>query len=181
MKKYLYSILGLVLAGSLGFAIVAKANPSYFSPTIVSAIATSTVSFLTPGTGTTTLQYDTYNTGNTYKTNTAALLTQFTGSSTSAILGISFEYSQDGIDWYKNYVIDPNGQSTTTPSITFGPPSSISWKYATVVIGSSTVATATSTAVITVPTPTRFVRAVYSMTGANGAIWDEWVPNKETP
>lgn len=166
------------------FASPIHANPGGFPPGAKSAVATSSVNFLTPGTGTTTTTYDSYNingtnqptTGLTSDTDSATLLVQFVGSSTSAVLGISYEYSQDGVDWYK----DSTTLSTTTVAANITTPNSLSWTYAGLTLGGAGGTSATTTRILSVGTPTRYVRAVFTMTGANGAIWDQFVPKKQT-
>lgn len=172
-----FSVLASVLAI---FAVIfftstgtAHANPSSVSATVQTATATTSPAYMTPGTATSTLTFDAYaNTGygglNTIA-DKAALLMQFTGSSTSAVLGIKYEYSQDGIDWYTNFMLGPAGLSTTTAVTNLATPTSITWTYSA----------ATPKAIITVPTPTRYVRAVFSITGANGSIWAQVAPVKE--
>jgi hypothetical protein len=175
MKKYLSLIaLGLLLAGGSVYAM-----PSYIAPTVQTATATTSPVFLVDGTSTSTLTYDTYTGGNNYLADKAVLAMQFAGSSTSAVLGINLEYSQDGIDWYQN---DLNSGATTTRAINLQPRTSYSWTFASTTIGGilpTTTNTATSTKVLFIDTPLRYVRAVFSISGANGAIWGQIIPIKQ--
>lgn len=176
MKKYLIIIAVIGIFGITGTAL---ANPSYFSTGVKTDTETSSVDYLTPGTGTTTLTYDTYVSGQTTKADSAALLTQFAGSSTAAILGINLEYSQDGIDWYKDNL---DLGATTTQSVSLNTAKSYSWNFASSTVGGGVVTNAngaTSTKIFTVKTPTRYIRAIYTITGANGAIWATLIPSKE--
>lgn len=168
----------ILLTGS-----VAHANQSFFASGVTTHGAASTSpAYMTPGTGTsTTPVYDAYaqtcGGGRTSKADQAGLLVQFNGSSTSAVLSLAVEYSQDGVDWYRNFVIDPAQAGTTTP-LSVVSPFAISWKYAAAVLGGAGVS-GTSTAAFAVPTPFRYTRVVASITGANGAAWMQLVPVKE--
>lgn len=181
-KKIFAALLALCAVGLFGVYGIAKANPSYFTPVVSSATATGTVSYMTPGTATTTLTLDSYyvnSAGTPTKADSAVLLTQFTGSSTSSVLGIALEYSQDGIDWYSDALNSNN--STTTPGVwNISTRNAYSWTFSnTQTIGGAGGTLATTTRAVNIQTPTRFVRAVYSITGANGAIWEQFVPAKE--
>ena len=166
---YLFGLL-LALAAAIIFkANVASANPSYFLPTVQTATATSTVAFMTPGTGTTTLAFDSYQNGQFFAIDNATLLTQYVASSTSSILGISIQYSNDGIDWYSdNYLAQ---SASTTSSVNLANPIAYTWKAA---------GTATSSTALKLSVPMRYVRAIYSATGANLSIWSQIVPSRQT-
>lgn len=155
------------LAAFASFAGYVHANPGYFVPTVQTATATTSISYMTPGTATTTLQYDTYNTGNNYATNYATLLARFAASSTPTF-AINLEYSQDGIDWYGNTLFN---NSTTTAAYSLNVTNSYTFSPA----ASSTLRA------IKIDTPTRFVRANLSVAGSNGGVWAQFVPNKERP
>lgn len=170
MKKY-------IIAGAIVFLFsafsIAHANPSFFSPTVQTSgtsVATTTVTYMSPGTATTTLTYDTYTAGNTYKTNAAVLFTQLNASSTSSILNIALQYSQDGVDWYANNL---TAGATTTATVSIAQSNSLTWT--TPVSGANLKA-------VQIETPTRFVRAIYSIPigAGNGALWAQIIPNKET-
>ena len=186
MRKTLVSFLAAFLT-MFGAAGTALANPSYFANGTSTAAATTTKAFMTPGTGTsTTPVYDayaqTFSGGITSKSDKAGLLVQFTGSSTASILGAAVEYSQDGIDWYRNFVVDPNQIATSTTSSTFSVvnPFAFSWKFASSTLGTaSAVNPNLSTAALLIPTPFRYTRVVFTLTGANGAVWAQLVPIKE--
>lgn len=179
MKKII-AFIGAVLV-TLGLASVAHANPSYFVPTVQSAPATTTVNYMTSGTATTTLPvYDSFNSGSTYKTDFAVLLEQFIGSSTSSVLNTNIEYSQDGVDWYQDGIIQ-NATTTQPVNITAANYYTFAWtgKQAGGLAGSN----ATSTRAIMIPTPLRFTRVVLSMPvgSAAGATWAQIVPIKQKP
>ena len=131
------------------------------------AAATTTIVYMTPGTGTTTLAYDSLDNGS----DSAVLLTQFTASSTSATLAIRLQYSQNGIDWYDDNLLSSTN-STTTAVKTVNVANSYAWAAA---------AAGANLKAIDVPTPTRYVRAIYSVTGANAGVWASLVAKKQQP
>ena len=160
MKSTLWGSIvgGLILLAS---AMPALANQSFFANGVTTGSAASTSpAYMTPGTG---------------------MLIQFTASSTNSVLGIAVEYSQDGVDWYRNYVLDPNQVGTTTAPSILSTPFSTTWKFASSSLGGANVAANSnySTAAIMIPTPFRYTRVVFSITGANGAVWAQLVPIKE--
>src|SRR5215207_7495848 len=123
MKKALISTVAALLTmfGTVGTAL---ANPSSFATGTSTAAATTTLKYMTPGTGTsTTPVYDayaqTFSGGMTSMADRAGLLVQFTSSSSVTVLNANVEYSQDGIDWYRNYVVDPNQIGTSTTAAAF--------------------------------------------------------------
>jgi len=179
------ALLLAVTVGVLGFVAIAFANPSSFATGVTTNNAASTSpAYMTPGTGTsTTPVYDAYaqtNAGATYKADIAGLLVQFTASSTNSVLNISVEYSQDGVDYYRNFVVDPNQIGTSTTPFSLTTAFTTTWKYASsTVVGGVGVIGDRATAAIMIPTPFRYTRVVFSVTGANGAVWAQLVPVKE--
>src|SRR5437870_5803479 len=118
MTKRLITAFAVFLA-SLAPAGVAFANPSYFANGTSTAAATTTKAFMTPGTATTTTPvFDSYAQtaagGLTTKSDYAGLLVRLSASSTATVLSVNVEYSQDGIDWYRNFVVDPNQIATSS-------------------------------------------------------------------
>src|SRR4051812_48178680 len=101
---------------------VAFANPSSFANGVTTGSAASTSpAYMTPGTGTsTTPVFDAYAQtvagGQTSKADYAGLLMQFSASSTVSKLIGNVEYSQDNVDWYRNYLFDPT-QTTGTSTV----------------------------------------------------------------
>lgn len=189
MKNRLYTALGVAavsLAILIGGASVAAAA-NYFSTTVQTSVATSTPAYMTPGTATSTLTYNTLtNNSNATATPTGAtvpakadkidVLIGFTGSSTSAVLNLNYEYSIDGIDWYQNFL--PTGAYSTTTSALMPSLVSIKVPFANTTIGGASATQAVDRFVIEVPAPTKDVRIVASVTGANGAVWMQVVPIK---
>jgi len=180
-----HSFLGTVILTALvSFPAFAYANPSFFAIGTSTSAATTSPAYMTPGTGTsTTPVYDAYAqtfAGTPYKTETAGLLVQFSASSTNTVLGLGVEYSQDGIDWYRNFLIDGTQSGTTTSPFVLTAPFSMTWKFASSTLGTASTANpTTTTAAIAIPTPFRYTRVVFSMTGGNGAVWAQLVPIKE--
>ncbi len=188
MKKYIYTIGAIAMLGLLllvsGIFTRVEASPSYFPPPVKTSTATTSPVYMTPGTATSTLTFDSYyqsTLSQNTKTDSAVLLTQFAGISLTSVLAINVEYSEDGVDYYKD---DLNSFSATTSPTTsyLNANNTFTWTFASSTPGGAgvTAATgATSTKAINIPTPTRFMRVIYSITGANGAVWGELVPTKE--
>lgn len=182
-------LFSLVLIGATINKV--QANPSFYPQPASFSTATSTGQFMTPGTGTTTVVYDSYCIsgtnqpicGNTNAINSAALLLQFSASTTASALSVRFEYSQDGIDWYGDGYV--NVATTTIPvGITIN--TSFNWTFASSTVGGMAGGLAgiggtnnRDNKIIKVVTPTRFVRAIITLTGANATIWSQIQPLKE--
>jgi hypothetical protein len=184
LKKIVIAVASLL--GVLGFAGVVLANPSYFGVGVTTGTtASSTPAFMTPGTATsTTPVYDAYAPAagtQHWKANQASLAIQFTASSTATVYSASIEYSNDGIDWYRNYVLDSNALGTTTTPYNLVTPESISYKFASSTVGglAQPANGNLSTAYLIIPTLARYTRVVFSVTGGNGAVWAQLVPIKE--
>lgn len=182
MKSKFLIISGAVALALATFFSVAHANPSYFQVPVQTATATTTVTYMTTGAATTTLTFDSYyinSLGTNTKTDSITLFTQFLASSTASVLGINFEYSQDGVDWYSNNLSFGN-TATTSSVIYLQPPSSLSWTFASSTTNGVLQATTTpEKKAVTVQLPTRFVRAIYTLTGTPGAIWAQFIPSRE--
>lgn len=170
MKKHLISILiGLVVVVGVIFISnngIAHANPGFFGIQVSTAVATSTLKQIIPGTATSTLVFDSYGSGQQYVPDSLALLLQATASSTSSTVQVAFQFSQDGIDWYTNNPF--LGTATTTQYIN----NPFIYQF-------TAVSTATNTDMLSTPVPTRYVRAVISAVGANSQIWATFVPKKQ--
>lgn len=176
----------LIVGFHVSMVKTVEANPSALTPTVQTAAATTSPAFLIPGTATSSLTYDAYSnpTSNTYKSDYIALAMMFRGSSTAAVLGMELEYSQDGIDWYKDSLINSlGGRSTTTNAMNISGSNALSWTFASTTVGGQAMNTVTRDhprRVVMVPTPMRYVRAIFTITGANGAIWAQMIPTKES-
>lgn len=163
------------------FATLASANPLYVSSKASTAIATTTVVYQGTGTATTTLVYDSYessgtnqqNNGNITVPNTIALAIQGTASSSSAIINIACEYSDDGIDYYQNEIFP----ATTTNPINISVPNTFTFGVASSTVGG--VAFNGYKKLFTCPVPTRFVRAIITNTGAQIGFYSSFLPLKQ--
>lgn len=175
--------MALMLVSAFSLFYVAKANPSFFmraqtgTPDLTASAAGG--AYQVPGTATTTLVLDT-GAGTAGSTDSAVLLVQYAASSTNGILNIDIQYSQDGTTYYAD---TPN--ATSSPTQTLANVQVVTFPFASSTInrGNPTNANgATSTRKVIVPTPTRYVRAVfYSSVGtnANGTFWAEFVAKRQ--
>ncbi len=171
-----------VLLAVLAFAGVAYANPFYIAGKASSAAATTTVTYMTPGTATTTVVYDSYeisgtnqkNQGNLTVPNQVAVVVQGVSSSSISVLNLACEYSDDNIDWYQNDVF----AATSSGNIPIAAPSTFTYTFASTTLNG--VANGNKFAkVVQCPLPLRFVRAVVSNTGANLSVWSAIIPTKQ--
>ena len=187
MKKIL-SVLTILAFFS--FAIPVSANPMRYVPSASTATATSTVTFMTPGAATTTLAIDSYANGQTAAFDKAILMTQFTGSSTNSVLNIGIEYSMGvagvdctstptACDWYKDNQFNFVNATTSAP-YSIAVPNSYSWKFASSTQGGATTPTDRALNTVTIPVVARYVRVIYTMATANGAIWGTLVPIRQS-
>lgn len=184
-----------ILAGSvvaLALAVAGTASAAvFFAPGTSTSAATSTPAYMTPGNATSTITYNTYSntsdplagvSGTTpaNAANFVTLLGAFTGSSTNAVLKITPEYSQDGIDWYKGYgILVPISTTTPNPTYAYSYVDSITFPYASTTSNGATGTQAVDRFAIKVPVPTKNIRFVVSLTGANGSFWGQVVPSKQ--
>lgn len=176
------NILGViaVIAASLLllglFGVSAKAAAPDFNQ-VSTAAATSTLSYMGVGTATTTLVYDSMYTGS----DSAVLLTQLTASSSSTVLNTTVEYAQNNTidcvatptacDWYADNLLE-SYNSTTSPVKAIQVANSYSW---------TAVSSTRASKAIVIPTPTRYTRVTYSLTGAAGGVWGSIVAKKQQP
>lgn len=168
MKNKIIIAIASLAAVFTGAAVIAHANPSFFYAPTSTAAATSTVSQIIPGVATTTVLFDSYATGRPYALDSATLFLQTTASSTSSIVNIAYQFSQDSIDWYDNDLVP----ASSTPSIVqIQGTNSYSW---------TALNTARNSKAVNLPTPTRYVRAVISAAGANSFIWASIIPKQQS-
>lgn len=181
----------MVLTMALLGGGVALANPFYSGLSASTAAATSTQAFLRPGVGTTTPIYDSYELYGTNQTNggnqtipdVVSVMLNGTASSTASTFAVQCEYSNNynGItgngDWYQDEVLP----ATSTVPVGIASPISYSFAYASSTPGAGGIPTNTNRfmKVIECPVPLRFVRAVITVTGANGTVWASIVPTKQ--
>jgi hypothetical protein len=155
-----------IVAGMSLFASISHANPLQFVPTTQLATATTSVAYLVSGGSATTTTFDAYAQGQPLAIDKGVLLLQNAASSTSSVLDVSVQYSNDNIDWYSDQLLAP-----TTTAMDISVANTYHWKA---------TATATTSKAITLSFPTRYVRVVYSASGAAGAIWWQFVPQRQS-
>lgn len=162
----LVGIVGLaIIAVITSFAVHVRANPLYYMVPQTSATATTTVVYLSSTGQATSTAVDAYTSVN-QAVNSISLFVQNAASSTSSVLNVRFQYSYDSIDWYDDEFLPP---ATSTPA-TVAVPLSYQW---------TALGTATSSKVLPSRMPMRYVRAIFTETGAAGAIWYGWQPIRE--
>lgn len=169
MKKYILIASGLVLAGiALLSGHSAQGNAFFVLPLTSSATATSSLSYVSTSgtTASATTTFDAYSNGSPRLANFATILSQYVASSTSSVWNLRVEYSQDGIDWYSDFV----NIATTSTAVSLAQNAQFTY---------TAVSTATTTKAVRVATPTRFMRVVYNISGANGSVWTQIVPTRE--
>lgn len=179
MKKYsiLFSVAVLVL--SLAFLSQrVDANPSQFLES--STTATTTVTYLSTGRATTTEAFDTQSDG-TYPADSAVLFLQMVASSSSSVLDINIQYSHNNIDWFQDQLSE---LSTTSPTFSYNPAQKYRYQFSSStqdLIAVTNANSATTSQTFIVNTPTRYVRAVFSLPpGSTGAgIWKKFVAKKQ--
>ncbi len=179
MKAAIVSTLVIVV---LAFAGVAFANQLFIGSSARSAVATTTLAFMTPGVGTTTTPvYDSAevngtnetNKGDTSVPNTLNLLIQGTGSSTSSVVNFQCQSSEDKIDWYQ----EEQYNATSTGIQNFSVPVSGTFTVASTSIDGLALSASPLIfrKIFECPSRLRYTRAVISNTGAGVGIWSALV------
>lgn len=181
-------VMGLIFLTAFALYYTARANPSFFLHSNTTATATTTLSYMTGGTATSTEVFDT-GAGAAGSADTATLLVQFVGSSTASTLNIDIEYADaagvdcvvtpSGCDWYRNNI---SNQATTTFVQSLNSRQSYTLPFASSTQGNGVVLnTNREPVILTVPTPTRYVRAIFSLAaaGTNGAVWKNFVGKRQ--
>lgn len=184
--------IGVLVAVFSVFVASAHANPDQIL--VSSNNATTTRTFMTPTTATTTEIFDTQTDGG-LPVKSAVLLVQEDASSSGGTLNIAIEYAQQGTacdtnptncDWYSDNISGAAASTSAVYSM------QVPYKYQ-MVYASTTVGQGTSTPMlraISIPTPTRYVRAAFSVSSTtavaatqgsgNVNIWKQFVGKKET-
>lgn len=158
-------VCGIVAAAlSLG-AFTAYANPFQFVPTTQFATATTTRQYIITGGNSTTTTFDAFAQGQPKAIDKGVLGVQMEASSTSSVLNVALQYSNDGIDWYSDQLLS----TTTTMDISVA--NSYKW---------TAINTATTSKMVNVQFPTRYVRAIFSEAGAGAAIWWQFTPQRQS-
>lgn len=198
-KVVLLPLLAIVF-GAFVYATVAHANPSYlpkFLTTGNGSAATTTLTYMAAGVGTTTLIYDSY-TPSGFSPKTDSALVTFIVDATSTItqprVNARVEYALDTgancslspttCDWFP--ITSATNANASTTSMT-GDFSDMQWTISTSTTdqgGSSQyIAAATSTKYLSfnLPTPTRYARIKFYVpaTGGNMSIWAAVQPAKQ--
>ncbi len=192
-KNYIAIGTSIIAIGMLAFLLNGPANvfgnAFQLASSAKTAAATTTVGFLSPGAGTTTITYDSNeingsnqtNQGNNVTPHNAMVLIQYTASSSLSTLDMRLEYSMDAIDWYQL----AGEQATTSKTVNIGERSV--YRFATsrtelgaLPAGAIGVASTTGRSV-NIDVPTRYVRAVFTVPAGveNGAVWATIVPKKQ--
>lgn len=157
-----------LIAGSIH---IAQAQPSFYLLATPSAAATSTLTFLTSSGQATSSTMDAYAFGGKFGFDKNALVIEYVASSTSSSLNIRFQYSINGNDWADDNYSYPALSGTTSPMVSIQQFNNYQW---------SALSTATTTKIINVPTAARYVRAIFTQSGAAGGIWYTWAPSEQT-
>lgn len=102
MKKlsYLLGILGIIGVGLVMWPTLGKAYQSFFTRHYT-AIATTTVAYMTPGTASTTLSWDNYTVDESF------LFIQFAAARGSSTLAWNEQFSNNNVDWYEEDNVAP--------------------------------------------------------------------------
>jgi hypothetical protein len=185
MTNTKYSIFGIgfvaLIVTIVVTAIPAGANPSQFFPTKETASATTTLVYMTPGTATTTLSYDSYQ-GDAVKIDQLTLAIQYTASTTATAptLKLRLEDSMDNINWYPRASVLNSLATSTQITGNFG---EYLWNVSSSTatdFGGSGTATRMHTSLV-VDAPMRYVRAKFytPVAGGNGGLWAQMIPFKE--
>lgn len=198
IKKHpaLFSMIAtaIVILSLIGFAQKSHANPlGFFRTSSVDGLATTSLAFQTAGTGTTTKYYDT-GSGNNFSADKAVFALQQTGSSTGSILKTEFEFANpptsgancttnpNACDWYKDSTTVDSGISTTSQAANITTSNSFTMTFASTSPGGAGGSSARMTRLITVPTYTRYIRAVITtpVGSTNNGVWGEFIGKKQT-
>lgn len=196
MKKSLL-ILSIACLVFFGFYSVekTKATPTRFSTpvgcstqgTSATSLSTTTVSYLSAGTGTTTATCNMAKSGlGTEIFDTATFLLFQAGSSTSATINIDIQDSYNGVDWYSRSLAWNVDENTASSSPSLGAIQSFTMTFAssTQNKGGITATTgATTTRAVSIPVKTPFIRAIITtpVGAAGSAVWGTWTGVVQNP
>lgn len=182
-NKITFSAINLaifaVLFVLMSFAPFTNANPLAWirssGTTCQTAAATTTVTYMSPGTATTTLTCDTYALGSgSVKLAPDSIYVRVyeAASSTASIQAVRFEWSDDGVDYYADNALTTTDTASSTNTV--GDYKEYRWNYASTTPGAAAVGNSnTGLRTIEVPVKGRYVRAMfYVPVGAtNSSIW----------
>lgn len=155
---------------------VVHANPSYFITKPSASATTTAEAYMTPGVATSTLTFDLLS-NTAASVDTAALLTCFNASSTATVLTTNFEYSQDNSTWYGSALTT----LATSTAVMVVSTNSNQWTFASTTVGGGNAEglLGYSCKILSVPTPTRYVRAIQSVTGNNGFVQSTFIAKQQ--
>lgn len=159
----------------------AKANPSQILPPKATAVATTTLQYMSPGAGTTTLSYDALSTGGTDTIfDKMQLVMQYTASSTAPSLKYRIEDSRNGIDWYPRSATVSGQTNATTTQITGNFADNL-WTVATTTDNGGSGTSARVMQSVLIDMRMRYIRAIFYVpaSGGNGGLWAEFNPTKQ--
>lgn len=170
-----------------------KANPSFFvrQNNGTTTTASTTVTYMTAGTATTTKYFDAGVAG-AQAVDNAVFLTQLTGSSTGAVLNVAFEYAMPtsgadciatptACDWYADALF-ANTNASSTQKYSINNANAFALTFASTTQGGAAGrGDGRILRAVTVPTPTRYVRAVMTLPSGstNGAVWGEFTGKRQ--
>ena len=189
MYRHSLSIAGIVIIALIVVVVatfhtqIVKASIAIFSPSnCYSAAATSTLSYMTPGTATTTV---TCNLG-LEGAREAVVIAELTASSSASTWSFGVEESMDGIDWFP---VAPNQAASTTAPFLLTNKQTFSYSHQTTSLGGLISAPPSNRNHVSFSVPTRMkrLRVFSSMSSStvitgdtpNGAIWLQIVPRME--
>lgn len=201
MKKiYLLGIVAAMFITAIFInSNLANANPSRRASLVscstqgpsATTLSTTSISYMTIGAATTTLTCNTsLNRIGVDGLNGAVMALQVTASSTG-LTNFRFEYSEDGIDWYSDNLYSfggvDTGLSTTTDTNVIWDSNhhthSIKFASSTNACNDDTIPNNNRNCyMIPVPTPTKWVRAVFSIPSGttNSGVWAQIIGTGET-
>jgi hypothetical protein len=178
-----------LLASMLGFTIPVHAAVNFTPNSCYTAAATSSLAYMTPGTGTSTVSCNIGADG----ARSAVLAIQVNASSTATTFAFAVEESMNNIDWYP-LTLNQVASSTSPFSITLRGTATLTFASSTIgqtaldASGNQLGALGTNNRnhyILELPTHMRYVRTIASVsttTGAaplNGAVWMHILPRQE--
>lgn len=180
-----FGIAGVLLLAVLVLfvAVKAHANPSEIVARARTAVATTTLSYMTAGNATTTLTFDANNVASDNPTNTnsspykadnAQLYVRFTASTTLTQLCRRTFYSNDNVDYYATQTVVTSATSSVATQL-YGETCFSFASTSEAIFGSNTTNNRTET----ITTPARFTKVQFYTKGANGAVYAEIAPSRE--
>lgn len=183
LKRSLLATALCAVLISAGYSIPAYANPSQTPPIkSLNNTASTTQVYMTPGTATTTLTYDSFSVSTDTKFDQVTIAMQVHASGTPVTVKFRVEDSYNGIDWYPRSTTITTGTTT----IVSGSFSEYSIQIATSsdLLGGTGAVLGVTTRVhqeVTVDTPMRYSRYIFYLPpgSGNAALWAVAVPVRE--